>query len=108
LWNDFDNHFQQATFVEPLMIVCHCHGVTDREIRNTVQCGARNCADVAEACGASSGCGGCESLVAEIVHSELHGERRRLAVLQSEVTASPRPSSLPAPSQSDAGAYQSA
>jgi bacterioferritin-associated ferredoxin len=68
------------------MIVCHCHGVTDREIRNTVQCGARTCADVAEACGASSGCGGCESLVAEIVHSE----HRRLAVLQSDVGSSPR------------------
>jgi bacterioferritin-associated ferredoxin len=83
------------------MIVCHCHGVTDREIRNTVQCGARNCAEVAEACGASSGCGGCEALVAEIVHSE----RRRLAVLQSDVTASARPSLAPS---ADAGAFQSA
>ena len=69
------------------MIVCHCHGVTDREIRNTVQCGARTCEDVAEACGASSGCGGCEALVAEIVHAE----RRRLTVCQSEISASPRP-----------------
>jgi bacterioferritin-associated ferredoxin len=83
------------------MIVCHCHGVTDREIRNTVQCGARNCAEVAEACGASSGCGGCESLVAEIVHSE----RRHLAVQQSGVAASPRPS---LPSLHDAGSFQSA
>lgn len=68
------------------MIVCHCHGVTDREIRNTVQCGARTAEDVAEACGASSGCGGCESLVAEIVQSE----RRRLAVLQGDLASSPR------------------
>ena len=67
------------------MIVCHCHGVTDREIRASVQNGARTCADVADACGASSGCGGCESLVAEIVQ----GERRRLAVVRSDVTASP-------------------
>ena len=67
------------------MIVCHCHGVTDREIRDSVQCGARTCADVADACGASSGCGGCRSLVAEIVQ----GERRRLAVMRSDVAASP-------------------
>ena len=67
------------------MIVCHCHGVTDREIRACVQNGARSCADVAQTCGASSGCGGCESLVAEIVQ----GERRHLAVVRSEVTASP-------------------
>jgi bacterioferritin-associated ferredoxin len=67
------------------MIVCHCHGVTDREIRTIVQEGARTCADVADCCGASSGCGGCEALVAEIVQ----GERHRLTVLRSDVNASP-------------------
>jgi bacterioferritin-associated ferredoxin len=67
------------------MIVCHCHGVTDREIRASVQQGARTCADVADHCGASTGCGGCQSLVAEIVA----GERRRLAVVRSDVAASP-------------------
>ncbi|HXK18509.1 MAG TPA: (2Fe-2S)-binding protein [Polyangiaceae bacterium] len=67
------------------MIVCHCHGVTDREIRQSVQNGSRTCADVAECCGAGLGCGGCASLVAEIVQ----GERRRLAVVKSDVAASP-------------------
>jgi bacterioferritin-associated ferredoxin len=67
------------------MIVCHCHGVTDREIRSIVQDGAKTCADVADCCGASSGCGGCEALVAEIVQ----GERHRLTVLRSDVNASP-------------------
>lgn len=71
------------------MIVCHCHGVTDREIRAIVHNGARTCADVADACSAGAGCGGCESLVAEIVQSE----RRHLAIVRSEVrsdvTASP-------------------
>ena len=67
------------------MIVCHCHGVTDREIRVSVQNGSRTCADVANCCGAGSGCGGCASLVAEIVQ----GERRRLAVLKSDAAASP-------------------
>ena len=66
------------------MIVCHCHGVTDREIRASVKEGARTCADVADACGASSGCGGCEELVAEIVHCE----RRRLAVISVEPSRS--------------------
>jgi len=67
------------------MIVCHCHGVTDREIRASVQHGARTCADVSDACGAGTGCGGCSSLVTEIVS----GERRRLMVVRSDVTASP-------------------
>jgi len=68
------------------MIVCHCHRVTDREIRSIVQSGARTCADVADCCGASSGCGGCEALVTEIVQSERH----RLTVVRSDVNASPR------------------
>ena len=67
------------------MIVCHCHGVTDREIRASVQDGARTCVDVANVCGAGTGCGGCAALVAEIVQ----GERRRLAVVRSDVAASP-------------------
>lgn len=66
------------------MIVCHCHGVTDREIRASVKDGARTCADVADVCGASSGCGGCESLVEEIVHCE----RRRLALINASVEPS--------------------
>jgi bacterioferritin-associated ferredoxin len=67
------------------MIVCHCYGVTDREIKASVQCGARTPADVADTCGAGSGCGGCAALVAEIVHDE-----RRLVVLRSDVNAAPR------------------
>jgi len=67
------------------MIVCHCHGVTDREIRACVQDGARTRDDVADHCGASSGCGGCASVVTEIVQAE----RRRLAVVKSDVVASP-------------------
>jgi bacterioferritin-associated ferredoxin len=68
------------------MIVCHCHRVTDREIRACVQAGARSSADVAETCGASGGCGGCEPLVADIVQAE----RRQLAVLRSDAAAAPR------------------
>ncbi|MDF3070526.1 MAG: domain protein (2Fe-2S)-binding domain protein [Polyangiaceae bacterium] len=66
------------------MIVCHCHGVTDREIRACVQNGARSLGDVGDHCGASTGCGGCASLVADIVH----GERRRLCMVKTESTAS--------------------
>ena len=65
------------------MIVCHCHRVTDREIRACIQNGARTCEDVADACGASSGCGGCEPLVAELVSTERH----RLAVVRSDASA---------------------
>ncbi len=76
--------FNKLGWFPAAMIVCHCHGVTDREIRASVQNGARTCADIADCCGASSGCGGCTALVAEIVH----GERRRLAMVRSDAAAS--------------------
>jgi bacterioferritin-associated ferredoxin len=62
------------------MIVCHCHGITDREIRASVQRGALSCGEVAQACGAGSGCGGCEPAVEDLVRSE----RRQLSMLQAE------------------------
>jgi len=64
------------------MIVCHCDGVTDREIRACVQNGARSPDDVADHCGASTGCGGCAALVAEIVVGELG---RRLGIRVPEL-----------------------
>lgn len=66
------------------MIVCHCFGVSDREIRASVKNGASSCAEIAACCGAGSGCGGCESLVDEIVHAE----RRHLSVVRGEGHAS--------------------
>lgn len=77
--------FKKLLSGDPHMIVCHCHGVTDREIRASIHGGARTCADVADSCGAGSGCGGCRELVAEIVASE----RRHLTIVRAEALPSP-------------------
>ena len=59
------------------MLVCHCHALTDRDIRRAVRTtGACNVAEVGDHCGAATGCGGCYETVAEIV---VH-EQRRLAL----------------------------
>ena len=69
------------------MIVCHCRGVSDREIRRCVRSGRCNVNDVSEACGAASGCGGCRPLVTKIVQSELEAQNhRRLPTLQAVLT----------------------
>ena len=68
------------------MIVCHCHGVTDREIRRCVRSGAGCVGAVSEACGAASCCGGCRPLVSKIVEAELDAQRRRLPTLQLAMT----------------------
>jgi bacterioferritin-associated ferredoxin len=59
------------------MLVCHCHALTDRDIRRAVRTtGACSVAEVGDHCGAATGCGGCHDLVAEIVSAE----KRRLAM----------------------------
>jgi bacterioferritin-associated ferredoxin len=66
------------------MIVCHCRGVTDREIKRCVRSGEHTLGGVSRACGASSGCGGCRPLVRKIVESELEAQKcTRLHVLQA-------------------------
>jgi len=49
------------------VIVCHCHQVTDRQIRGVVDRGAQTLEAIAAACGAGSGCGGCASEIAAVV-----------------------------------------
>ena len=59
------------------MLVCHCHALTDRDIRRAVRnTGACSVAEVGDHCGAATGCGGCYEVVDEIVACE----KRRLAM----------------------------
>jgi bacterioferritin-associated ferredoxin len=41
------------------MIVCHCEVVSDREVRESIDDGARTLAQVCGATGAGRNCGGC-------------------------------------------------
>lgn len=62
------------------MLVCHCHALTDRDIRRSVRTtGACSVAEVGDHCGAATGCGGCYEVVADIVACE----KRRLAVFNT-------------------------
>jgi bacterioferritin-associated ferredoxin len=52
------------------MIVCHCKGITDRDIRKAVLEGASTCTDVERHCEAGTECGGCRPLIEQIVGVE--------------------------------------
>lgn len=52
------------------MLICHCNGISDRAIRHAVRNGAETPAEVARACGAGSGCGGCLKAVNQLIHTE--------------------------------------
>jgi bacterioferritin-associated ferredoxin len=49
------------------VIVCHCTGATDRQIRAMAQHGADPRSEIARACKAGFDCGGCQLAVDRIV-----------------------------------------
>jgi len=52
------------------MIVCHCRGLSDRAIREVIRRGAHSPREVARACHAGRGCGGCLPAVRELIATE--------------------------------------
>jgi bacterioferritin-associated ferredoxin len=49
------------------MVVCHCRGVSDRQVRAAIDDGARTLADVGARCGAAQECGGCKFTVKDLL-----------------------------------------
>jgi bacterioferritin-associated ferredoxin len=49
------------------VILCHCLGVSDREVHAEITAGAESVTDVRERCGASSRCGGCTPSVHDLI-----------------------------------------
>ena len=63
------------------MIVCVCHGVSERHLETVVAAGAKTVGDVTRACGAGSDCGACSDKLAELLEDarravHASGERR--------------------------------
>ena len=53
------------------MIVCHCKGVTDRDIRRMVEQGTLPHTGEDRVAAAGTGCGGCKTLVDRILRDHL-------------------------------------
>jgi len=58
------------------MIICHCHGISDRAIRRAVREGAACSAEVTRTCSAGGTCGGCRPRIEAIVEHEQHSRAR--------------------------------
>jgi bacterioferritin-associated ferredoxin len=58
------------------MLVCHCKGVSERQLRSAIQSGACTRRDLARECGAGSVCGGCRPVIDELLdaHAPTHAE----------------------------------
>jgi bacterioferritin-associated ferredoxin len=49
------------------MLVCHCKGVSEREVTSAIQAGACTRRELARECGAGTVCGGCRPLIDELL-----------------------------------------
>ena len=58
------------------MYVCVCHAVTDRQIREAAQGGARTLKDLRRELNVASDCGRCASCAHDCLR-EAHGEQRK-------------------------------
>jgi bacterioferritin-associated ferredoxin len=52
------------------MIVCLCKGITDKHVRDSIARGNTTVEDVADDCGAGTGCGACHSMLELMVSDD--------------------------------------
>lgn len=60
------------------MLICHCHRVNDRRIREEARAGARTIGQIGRATRAGTCCGGCVPAIRDVLEST-----RRLPVLSA-------------------------
>jgi bacterioferritin-associated ferredoxin len=65
-----------------LLLVCHCHRICDRTIRESILEGARSIAEIGASCRAGTGCGGCRPAIAGLLRDQEAPGRSSLTVLQ--------------------------
>jgi len=57
--------------------LCHCMGVTEREVRLAIRAGARSVDEVGEQCEAGTGCGSCRGGIQLLLQQEERRASRR-------------------------------
>ena len=68
----------------PPMILCLCHGVSDRVVRLAVVNGADSVAAVGSRCAAGTDCGACKHAIQDIV-DDMHLESQMCAEMQAQL-----------------------
>ncbi|MGK5082069.1 (2Fe-2S)-binding protein [Bdellovibrionota bacterium FG-1] len=63
--------------VDPDQTICFCHFVSLGQLTDAIQKGCRTLEEIKKQTCASTGCGGCESEVVEILHEVLQAGLRK-------------------------------
>lgn len=68
------------------MFVCHCHVVTDGEIRDAIRRGAHDVCAIAQECGAGRRCGGCIPTICNLLsESGIRSDRVTVRTLRRQM-----------------------
>ncbi|MDR0562279.1 MAG: iron-sulfur cluster assembly scaffold protein [Spirochaetaceae bacterium] len=71
-----DDHLEKTgragLFKEPSQEICHCLGITDKDIENAFQQGARTWEALQQATKIGTGCGDCKEKALELLHEFIH------------------------------------
>jgi len=59
-------------FVEETVVICHCVGITDKDIENAFHNGARNWEQLQQATKIGTVCGGCKEKAVDLLHGFSH------------------------------------
>ena len=68
------------------VIVCHCHVISDRDVRAAVDTGARTVAQVCRGTGAGTDCGGCVFTVRRVLCEHVETIHASLPEVDSEAS----------------------
>jgi nitrogen fixation NifU-like protein len=63
---------REGLFVEETIVICDCLGITDKDIENAFQNGARNWEQLQQATKIGTVCGGCREKAEELLHGLEH------------------------------------
>lgn len=58
------------------MLVCHCHAVSDKQVKTAIAAGACSPEDIGHMTGAGTGCGGCIPELRRLCTQPLAGAER--------------------------------
>ena len=70
--NYLDKTGRSGLFVEETSVICHCLGITDKDIENAFQSGARNWEQLQQATKIGTVCGSCKEKAVELLHGFEH------------------------------------
>ncbi len=89
----------KVVFKFTAMIVCLCKGISDKHVRESIARGNSSVAEVAEDCGAGTGCGTCHDMLQMMVDDCGHSSAIDLARAAARVAAKPTCADCPRRSQ---------